>query len=362
MHWLLIAAGLAVVAAVLGYRLHRRREQARAYLKGVRSMISDDPDAAIEALSDAARLSSPEAIETYLALGDLFKREGDIPRAIRLHRNMLHRPGLPAGRRSEVERELADDYRRAGMLADAAEGYGKLVEAGDAAAAEGLRDVLVDQKRHAEAVEIHRTRCPPNERLLAHLLAAQGRELREGDPSGAIAAAREAEAADAGSADALLALSEILSATGDGEGAEEALDRALAAGPEAALLAWPALAALPAGVSARVLDRALESRPGDARLLTLRGRMLVASGRPAEALAPLRAALEADRDGEVTLALRELLREAAPPGPGELAGRHDLMAAALLRSAGLLRCRRCGGGTAVRTWRCPRCGIFDAYA
>jgi lipopolysaccharide biosynthesis regulator YciM len=91
MHWLLLAIGLAVIAAFLAHRLRRRREQARAYLKGVRSMISDDPDAAIEALSDAARLSSPEAVETYLALGDLFKREGDITRAIRLHRNMLHR-------------------------------------------------------------------------------------------------------------------------------------------------------------------------------------------------------------------------------------------------------------------------------
>ena len=362
MHWLLIAAGLAVVAAVLGYRLHRRREQARAYLKGVRSMISDDPDAAIEALSDAARLSSPEAIETYLALGDLFKREGDIPRAMRLHRNMLHRPGLLAGRRAEVERELADDYRRAGMLADAAEAYGKLVGAGDAAAAEGLRDVLVDQKRHAEAVEAHRTRCPPDGRLLAHLLAAQSRELRDADPVAALAAALEAEQADSRSADALQALSEALSATGDPAGAEGALDRALDAGPEAALLAWPALAALPVGFATRVLDRAIGARPGDARLLTLRGRALGAAGREAEALGPLRAALEEDGDGEVTLALRELLREAAPPGPGELAGRHDLMAAALLRSAGLLRCRRCGGGAAVRAWRCPRCGLFDAYA
>ena len=213
MNWLLIAVGLAVVAAFLGHRLRRRREQARAYLKGVRSMISDDPDAAIEALSDAARLSSPEAVETYLALGDLFKREGDVTRAIRLHRNMLHRPGLPAGRRAEVERELADDYRRAGMLEDAAEAYRKLMGAGDALAAAGLRDVLVDQKRHAEAVEVHRSRCTPDARLLAHLLAARSRELREADPAGALSAAREAEASDPGSADALLALSEALSAS-----------------------------------------------------------------------------------------------------------------------------------------------------
>ena len=361
MNWFLIAIGLAVVAAVLGHRLRRRREQARAYLKGVRSMISDDPDAAIEALSDAARLSSPEAIETYLALGDLFKREGNLTRAIRLHRNMLHRPGLPAGRRAEVERELADDYRRAGMLADAAEAYRRLMAAGDAVAAEGLRDVLVDQRSYAEAVEVHRTRCSPDARLLAHLLAARSRELLEGDLTGALAAAREAEQADPQCADALLALSEGLSASGDVPAASQALERALAAAPECALLAWPALAGLPVEVAGQVLDRAVAARPDNPRLLTLRGRSLASAGRPAEALAPLREALARDGDGEVTLALRELLREAAPPGPAELVGRHDLMVAALLRSAGLLRCRRCGGGAVVRAWRCPRCGVFDAY-
>jgi tetratricopeptide (TPR) repeat protein len=197
--------------------------------------------------------------------------------------------------------------------------------------------------------------------MLAHLLAAHSRDLREAGTSGALSVAREAAASDPGSADALLALSEALSAAGDGAGALAALERALGAAPEAVLLSWPALAALDPGAAALALDRALAARPGDARLLTLRGRSMAAAGRPAEALAPLQEALAGDRDGEVALALRELLREAAPPGPGELAGRHDLMAAALLRSAGLLRCRRCGGGAAVRSWRCPRCGTFDAY-
>ena len=361
MHWLLIAAGLAAVAGYLAYRLKRRREEAKAYLKGVRSMISDDPDAAIEALSDAARLGSPEAIETYLALGELFKREGDLTRAIRLHRNMLHKPGLAAGRRAEVERALADDYRRAGMLADAAEAYRALATAGDAVAAAGLRDVLVDQKRFDEALRVHRERCTADPRLLAHLLAARSRSERDAEEDGALEHAREAVLVDPGCADAQLALSEAQAAAGDGEGAVASVERALLASPAAALLAWPALQALPADRADAALDRALSGRPGDARLLTLRGRLRVRDGRPAEAVAPLRQALEADRDGEVTLALRELLRQSAPPGPGELAGRHDLMAAALLRSAGLLRCTHCGGGAAVRAWRCPRCGTFDAY-
>ena len=362
MGWFLLAAGLAVVAGVLGYRLHRRREQARAYLKGVRSMISDDPDAAIEALSDAARLNSPEAVETYLALGELFKREGDIPRAIRLHRNMLHRPGLPPGRRAEVERELADDQRRAGMLEDAAEAYRKLVAAGDGAAAPGLRDVLVEQGRVEEAVEVQRSRCPDDPRLLGHLLAALSRErARRGDLPGALAAAREALAADPEGPDPLLALAEALAGRGETTEAIAALERFLAAGTVSALLAWPTLALLPEEAALAAVGRALAERPGDARLLALRGRRLAAAGRHAESLAPLRDGLAADPDGEVALALRELLRDAEPPGPGDLAGWHELVVAALGQSAGLLRCRRCGGGTVVRTWRCPRCAAFDPY-
>ena len=79
MPWLALAilCLMAALAIFLGERLRRRRAEARAYLKGVRSMISDDSDAAIEALSDAARLGSPEAVETYLALGALFRRTGD---------------------------------------------------------------------------------------------------------------------------------------------------------------------------------------------------------------------------------------------------------------------------------------------
>jgi lipopolysaccharide biosynthesis regulator YciM len=75
----------------------------------------------------------------------------------------------------------------------------------------------------------------------------------------------------------------------------------------------------------------------------------------------LRRAMDLDLDGEATFALRELLRDAAAPAPDELAARHDLMVAALLRPVRAMRCGRCGGGAPLRAWRCPRCGAFDAY-
>jgi lipopolysaccharide biosynthesis regulator YciM len=365
MHWLVLGVlCLAAAAALwLAERLRRRRAEAQAYLKGVRYVLSDDPDAAIEALSDAARLGSPEAVETYLALGALFRRTGDLARAIRLHRNMLLRHGLDAERRGEITRELAADYQRGGMLSEAAEAYRPLAELGDRAAMEGLRNVLVEQGNLEGAAAVQRRLAGPgDDPLLAHLLAALARSRLPQDPAAAAAAAREALAASAGSADALLALAESLAAAGEAGAALAAVGRALEADPGCALLAWPALSrAQDAAATERFTAEQVARAPRDAALHFLRGRALRLQGRAGEGLEELRRAMELDATGEVTLAMRELLREAEAPGPEELAARHDIMVAALLRQARQLRCRRCGAGAAARSWRCPRCGSFDGY-
>jgi len=361
--WALVAVGsLAAVAVLLGDRLRRRRAEAQAVLKGVRSVISGDPDAAIEALSDAARLGTAQAVETYLALGQLFRRTGDLSRALRLHRNMLLGPGLPAVRRPEVERELAEDYRRSGMLAEAAEIYGRLAP-GDPRAAEGLRDVRVDAGDLEGAIAAQRALVPEgDDPVLAHLYAARARDVLAGDARRAVALAEEGLGAFARSADAALALAEAEAAGGDADAAAGALGRALDADPAAAVLAWPPLAALPGPVALRFLEARLATRPGDAALHLLHGRALHRGGDTPAALAALRRALESDRTGEVTLAMRELLRQAEAPGPGELAARHDLLVAALLRRTPSLRCARCGAAALVRSFRCARCGAFDPFS
>src|SRR5512133_300121 len=96
--WTAAGAAIALLALLSFQRARRRRDEARAWVRGVRSVISDDPDAAIAALSDAARRGSEEAIDAYLARGALFRRTGDLARAVRLHRNMLVYPGLEPAR------------------------------------------------------------------------------------------------------------------------------------------------------------------------------------------------------------------------------------------------------------------------
>jgi lipopolysaccharide biosynthesis regulator YciM len=361
-----LALGLAALALLLylSSRLQRRRIEARAYLRGVRYVISDDPDAAIEALSDAARLGSPEAVETYLALGALFRRTGDLPRAIRLHRNMLLRPGLDPARRQEIERELAEDYRRGGLLGEAQAAFRALWEGGDRVAGEGLRDALIDAGRLEDAAGVQRELGGGgDDPVMAHLLAALARSRLPGDAAQARAAARGAVAASPGSGDALLALAEAEGRCGDAAAASAAVAAAFSADPGSALLAWPALEALGDGRAAlEFVDSRLAASPADAALHYLRARLLDRAGEPGSALEEAGRALEADATGEVTLMMRDLLRDASRPRPEELARRHDLLVRALLRKARPVRCARCGAEAPVRAWRCRRCGAFESFA
>jgi len=368
-----VASAAAIVTLLLGDRLRRRRDEAQAYLKGVRSVISGDPDAAIEALSDAARLGSPEAVETYLALGALFRREGDLARAVRLHRNMLLGPNLPAARRPEVERELAEDYRRSGMLAEAAEIYERLGPS-DRLATIGLRDVRTEQGELAAAVALQRRLGSPAEgqpaggepgqdSILAHLLAAQARSILPREARRARELAGEALEACPGSADAWLAMAEAEGAGGEPAAALEAVRRALEAEPRAAAQAWSGLnAAVDREGGVRLVEELLAARPEDAELHVLHARALDRAGRRPDAFLALRRALDLDRSGEVTFSLRELLRSEQTAGPDDLVARHDLLVAALLRRGRAPRCGRCGSDAPARSWRCRRCGAFDSFA
>jgi lipopolysaccharide biosynthesis regulator YciM len=351
------------IAALLNFqRARRRRAAARAWARGVRSVVSDDSDAAIAALSDAARLGTEEAIDTYLALGTLLRRSGDLARAVRLHRNMLVYPGLDPARAAEVERELAEDYRRSGMFSEAGELLTPRAPT-DRATAELLRDVLADQGRWTAAAEVQqRLSTDRPDPLLAHLFAAAARAAKEATPTAAEPLARRACEADPGSADGLLALAEVHAAQRRWADALGAVARALQADPRSAVLAWPALEGIRDREGAlALLEGAIAASPSDAALHLLRGRVLHAAGRNGEALEGFRRALELDERGDVTVAMRDLLRAAEAPGPADLAARHDLLVAALLKKARAPRCSRCGTEAAQRAWRCRRCGAFDPH-
>ncbi len=76
---------------------------------------SQDTFSAIGELSRVVR-NNPDAVEIYLALGNLFRSQGEIERAIQIRTNLIARPSLNEHFRARAWFELGIDFKRAGIL------------------------------------------------------------------------------------------------------------------------------------------------------------------------------------------------------------------------------------------------------
>lgn len=132
--WLLLL--LLPVAAASGWYAARRAERrANAlgggcppeYFKGINFLLNEQPDKATEVFVRMAEVDSA-TVEPHFALGNLFRRQGEVDRAIRLHQNLIARPALPQEQRNQALFELAEDYLQAGLLDRAENLFHELTE------------------------------------------------------------------------------------------------------------------------------------------------------------------------------------------------------------------------------------------
>lgn len=156
---------LLPVAAASGWYVARRwriPEEAAApinvdYLRGLNYLVNDDADKAIEVFVRLLEVDN-ETAETHLALGNLFRRQGEVDRALRVHQNLVARPNLKPVHRNQARFELARDYLRAGVLDRAEALYRELVEQGmfTERALSGLVDIYEREQDWKQAIEIGR--------------------------------------------------------------------------------------------------------------------------------------------------------------------------------------------------------------
>jgi len=120
-----LAAGLFLLLVAAGWALGRFAERDEDgerplplntdYLKGLNFLLNEQTDQALEHFLKMVRVDD-STIETHFALGNLFRRRGEVDRAIRIHQNIIARPDLPAEQREQALLSLARDYLRAGLL------------------------------------------------------------------------------------------------------------------------------------------------------------------------------------------------------------------------------------------------------
>jgi lipopolysaccharide biosynthesis regulator YciM len=158
--WLLSCLTCIGIAWWLGYRARptqkspRKFNIPRDYLIGLNFLLNEETDKAVDIFVKMLGVDS-DTVETHLAVGKLFRRRGEVDRAIRIHQNLIARPQLERQYREQSLYELGQDYLSAGMLDRAEKIFLELINAKtrSAQALETLIDIYEQGKDWNNAIQ-----------------------------------------------------------------------------------------------------------------------------------------------------------------------------------------------------------------
>lgn len=349
---------------------HRVSRLSTRYFKGLNYLLNEQPDKAIEVFLQIAEIDS-DTVETHFALGSLFRRRGEVDRAIRIHQNLIERTTLTDEQRVQAVLELGEDYMRAGLLDRAETLFADLVRLGEQAP-QALRHLLViyQAERDWEKAIEHAQRLEaatgePTGRLVAHFhceLADKAR--RQGRSADARALLQQAFAAEANCVRAGVIEGQIELAEGRDALALRAFERVARHEPDALPEVLKPLLAAYGRLGERARARAF----------------LAEMSERYAGVAPVLALFQLIREDDGDCAAADYLSEALRQRPSikgqaaliELGTSRPAEAAlpilrVLEQTTGQLassvltyRCNRCGFGARQHHWQCPSCKSWSS--
>ena len=368
---LFFALGWIAARIDIKHLLRESRALPLSYFRGLNFLLNEQPDKAIESFIEVVKVD-PQTIDLHFALGNLFRRQGEIDRAIRMHQNLLDRADLPDDKRQIAAFELGQDFHRAGLLDRAEELFTKLDGSPFELQSQGfLLQIYEQEKDWQKAIAVTRRMEAlakrPYFKEIAHYYCelAQNALLRS-----------QFDEARTGIDHALAEYKLCTRATillGDVE-AEQANHKA-------AIDAWqriesqnPAFLGLVAdrlaegyrkigdpGQGIRVLRSYEDQYPSLDLLTTLFNQMLAQEG--AEAATQL--IKEELTRNPTLLGLDKLLEAQLMAAPADR--RNDLelvknLVGQHIKRLGMYRCEQCGFRAKQYYWRCPGCGKWETYS
>jgi lipopolysaccharide assembly protein B len=369
--WILL--GVLFLGGAIGFYASRKprpsavgEERLRGnYLAGVNFLVNEQPDRALEAFLRAAELDD-DTVETHFALGSLYRRRGEVDRAIKIHQNIATRESLEPAQREQAGFALAQDYLKAGLLDRAEKILGPLAASGAhrMAAMRKLLRIYEQEQEWGKAIEVFRelqkAGRAPQESAIAHYHCelAEAARLR-GAPDEARehlrAARRDVRRFPRGA----LVRAEIAIEQGDHALAERLLASVLAHDAALAIEVIPRLVRLARAAGTEggaAVARVVASRPDAVNEVAIATIM-------ADALdfAPLEQRVRAclAQDDAIAGLVRAIGRD-----PAALDARAVADVAAVLRRLAArtprYRCANCGFSSLDHFWQCPGCKAWDS--
>lgn len=377
---ILLASAAFLIGLVVGRFLipHSIRAQTQniqdaekgAYIKGLKYIISNEPDKAIAEFTRAVQINS-DTVEIYINLGNLFRERGEIERAIRIHQSILLRPTLSPVVKKSALMDLGLDYSAAGIFDRAIGIFEQLISLHpDNLPAHRELEKLYEEERDWEKAFQEAKICQRLSRsdasfLLAHIITELGKELySKGENHQAIRELKRAIAINRNCTETYLVLGDIYFA-------EEKLSQAISAWEKIIHLSLPF-----SHLAYEKLEKAYLKKADYDHIEKIYTEVLVKS--PEDCTTRIILAEYYHKKGLSHKAVQEL-REALKYKPksstirqklGEILLKEGLEKEALMEYQALIKqmkgqriycCNKCGYQTTEVIWKCPQCKEWGTF-
>ena len=365
------ALGWIAARIDIKHLLRESRALPMSYFRGLNFLLNEQPDKAIESFIEVVKVD-PQTVDLHFALGSLFRRQGEIDRAIRMHQNLLDRPDLPADKRQTALFELAQDFHRAGLLDRAEELFTRL----DGSPFEHpslafLLSIYEQEKDWPKAIAVTRrmealAKQPYHKEIAQYDCELAQAALLKSDFATARTYLEQARAEYKASPRATMLAGDMAAQQGDHARAIEEWQKIETQNPAFLALvaerladAWRRTGGAAQGL--RTLGAYQQQYPSLDLLNTVFSLTLVEEG--AEAAASL--IKEELARNPTLLGLDRLLEAQLASAPAER--RHDLelvkqLVGQHIKRLGMYKCEHCGFRAKQYYWRCPGCGKWETYS
>jgi len=375
---LLIVSGTALLLGLFvgGWFRSDKREKRKptaskgdnSFFKGIQYLLSDDRDQAIEEFTKSVQVNS-DTIETYVALGNLYRSKGDIDRAIRIRQNIILRPNIDERIKILAIFDLGRDYRKGGFLNRALKTFLEVAQhdpwdVRTLKEIEKIYDELRDWENAYQTLQkIARLEKGDQSHILAHYLVERGKVLQEnGDLSRAKSLFSKAISTDRRCVDAYLHLGDLYFSRQEYKKAIATWKKVVEITPHFTFLAYRRLEGSYAHMKdlqpvGNFLKECAQSNPDAFTHLAL-ARYLRNGNDVEGALGEIEKALEMDPSfWEARRFKAEILLSQGRKG--DVINEYRDIIAHLNMPYLRFRCAQCGFEPTDLQWKCPQCNRWD---
>ena len=183
--WSLAIIPVAIAFLWLLFRTKQSHKQQQStlsseYFKGLDYLLNDEQGKALDVFVKLVE-SNWDTIDTHFTLGKIYRKNGEMDKAIKIHQGLIARPSLPERYRSKILLELGYDYLGAGWF-DRAEGLFKEVLMQDKKSKEAQHNLILiyqQEKDWFKAIDIAADLFSENPSVAGPMIAHYYCELAE---------------------------------------------------------------------------------------------------------------------------------------------------------------------------------------